>query len=130
MIETYTAVIAFITTNVLLVLGIYILGGIVYSFAKWVISLYKLRKLVNKITATDSETIQKQRCMATSSIFDSYEYPPKASNNVGRITVWAIFWPFNLLWTLFADVAMMIWELVLNALQGVYQAVAKAILPK
>lgn len=117
----------------------YIIGGAVYSVLKWCIELYRLRQTVLAIDLankpansvySDEAWIDKQKTEAANRRFDSYAYPPRASDNKGTLFVWAVFWPLNLVWTLVADVAREAWGWLYRKFGAIYDRIAKAILPE
>lgn len=132
MTEMYTSALAFILANMLMIFSLYVAGGIIYSFIKWLIVLVRIRKDVLNIRPdADQEYREKRKKAIAAGHLSGYSqsYPPQAKENIGIITVWAIFWPINLIWTLFADVAVIIWEYVVDKLNAFYNMFAKMILP-
>jgi hypothetical protein len=119
---------------------LYILGGAIYSVIKWVIQLYRLRRRVLEIDpfvqgATgwrdEAGYIASRRLSAMSYAgFNDSEYPPKASKNKSTLFWWAVLWPINLIWTLVADVAKEAWRKLYDWFGGIYNRLAKAILPE
>lgn len=117
---------------------VYIAGGVIYSLLKWTFKIYKLRRLVtglkdkpNRYDVDTIDTVAKQRNRITGELFGKYqEYPPKAANNKGWLFFWAIFWPINLVWTMFADVAKEIFIWFYDMFGGLLDRIGKAILPE
>ena len=106
---------------------LYLAGGVVYSALKWTLSLIKLRRLINAYTGLDKKTFATTR---SNEMFGNFEYPPLARNNIGKFTLWALFWPINLVWTALADVAVEFFSWIWERLGAVMQAIAHAILPQ
>jgi hypothetical protein len=111
----------------------YVVGGALYSILKWVIQLYRLR---NKVLALDTaghneSYIREKRAQAAQAAgFNSYSYPPKVTDNKSTLFWWAVGWPLNLVWTLVADVAKEAWDWLYRKFGGLYDYLAKAILPE
>ena len=136
--------VAFVIANYFKVILAYVGVGLLYTFIKWTLSLVKLRRKVLTIDADmikrrrigylseqpESATINSIRASMASHIFSDGSYPPVAKNNLGLITAWALFWPINLVWTMFADVLTEIWSWLTSKFVGVYQAISNSILPK
>lgn len=144
--EAYVAVVvAFLIANYIKVIIGYVGAGLIYTFLKWTLSLIRLRRKVLSIDAemiasrktsavyksyTDEEVVNVLRAGMASKIFSDSSYPPRAKENIGLITAWALFWPINLVWTMFADVLTEVWNWLATKFVGVYQAIANGILPK
>lgn len=132
----------FVVTYYVPLIIVYVIGGIIYAPVKWIIQAYRLR---NRVLLSDAEAEEKETAMVeqlaqanrtqrrnslVSDYFDTYIYPPRVSNHKGLLFSWAVFWPFNLLYTLFADVAREAWDWVYRKLGAVLQRVSNAILPE
>jgi len=142
------SVVSWIITNYILVLSIYVVGGAIYALLKWVLMLMKLRRSVSEIDevqianyrkawSTHKDTPEDKlryelRNRAANRIFGtvgSDNYPPTAKDNKGNLLMWAAFWPFNAIYTLFADVATEIWNFIYNFFASTLNAIARSILP-
>jgi hypothetical protein len=123
---------------------IYLAGGIVYAVAKWTYLILKLRSRVAAITEADvtaeqnrwgtkrtyEEVRQSLRDKLTVGLFGSgTTYRPNVTDNKGNLMMWAIFWPFNLIYTMFADVAYEFFSMVYNKIGSALNAIAKSLLP-
>jgi hypothetical protein len=123
---------------------IYLAGGVVYAVAKWTYLILKLRSRVSAITEdriangmkgwgdrkTREEIIQEIRNNETASLFGpGTKYRPNATDNKGNLMMWAIFWPINLIYTMFADVAREFFSFVYNKIGASLNAIAKSMLP-
>lgn len=118
----------------------YIIGGVTYATLKWVIVLYKIKALVEKIPPFDEvknkgysakNWLETKRIYAAQEVLDSPQsYPPKATDNTGNLLMWAIFWPINLVYTMFADVVTETFRFIYRKFGSVLNSIASAILPK
>lgn len=127
------AIVAFVVANYIPVIAFYVAGGALYAVLKWTLLLVKLRRRVLEINArTDQDDRDKSmsRNEAARKIFGEYSYPPKVSENKGNLLTWATFWPINLVWTMFADVAREAWDFLYRKFGSMLQAIATSILPK
>jgi hypothetical protein len=119
----FAAIVAFLVTNYILCISAYVGGGAVYALIKWTLTMIKIRRLVLAQPEVKRESI-------VSDVLGDYTYPPKVSENKGNLLMWASFWPFNLVWTLFADVAKEAWSWIYNRFGAMLQAITNSILPK
>lgn len=123
---------AWLAVNYVPFIIFYVTGGVVYATLKWIIQLFRLGQRVKLIETRDltPEQINDRRARTASNMFTTYEYPPRASNNKGRLFTWATFWPINLVYTLFADVIREAWNFIYRRFGAVLDFFAKKILPK
>jgi hypothetical protein len=120
---------AFVVANYIPVIATYVGGGALYAVLKWTLTLFKLRRLVIDNDALP-ESERKPRSHIEGDLLGNYEYPPLVSSNKGRLFMWASFWPINLVYTMFADVAKEAWDFLYRKFGAVLQAIATSILPK
>src|SRR4051812_16922249 len=95
---------AFVVSNYIQVISAYVGGGAIYAVIKWTLTILRIR---SRILDNDKlpEEKRKRRESIVSDHLSNYEYPPLVSSNKGRLFMWASFWPINLVYTMFADVA-------------------------
>lgn len=117
--------IAWLLANYLIVVGGYTAGGALYAVLKWTLTMVKIRRKV--LALTDPGLNDKREIVK--SILGEYQYPPKASDNKGNLLFWAIAWPINLIWTLFADVIKEAWAFLYNTFGSILQKITHSILP-
>jgi len=130
-------VIAIVIANYIKFIIGYVAIGVGYTFLKWVLTVYKLRRWILANKYADSYTNNagvldslRWRNYLTKTLFGGYgEYPPKAKDNLGNLSTWGFFWPINLPYTLFADVLKELFNWIYELLGEVYNAIARAILP-
>lgn len=120
----------------------YVGGGVFYAVLKWVFNLIRLRRQVLEINGKDiSETNDSVgsafnnkvylRDQATRKLFSGdSSYPPKASENKAKLFGWAVAWPINLVYTLFADVIREAWNFIYDKCGALLDSISNAILPK
>lgn len=137
-----SSVIAWFLANYVPFISVYVGGGAGYALLKWIIQLLRLRTKVLEINSSDIaednsdsknafNNKKYNREQATRELFGSgSSYPPKASENKGKLFTWAVFWPFNLVYTLFADVAREVWSFLYRKLGSLLDRISTAILPK
>ena len=53
--------------------------------------------------------------------------PPEARHFKEKIINWMAFWPFSILGTIFYDFLREFWDMLYDAISGVYDSIAKAI---
>lgn len=125
------AALAWLAINYIPFIIFYVIGGGLYATLKWVIELMRLGREVKKldIRGLTDDKIKEKRARIASGMFTSYEYPPQASSNKGKLFMWATFWPINLVHTLFADVIRESWNFLYNKFGAVLDFIAKKILP-
>ena len=136
--------VAFAISNAFwLILG-YIAIGIAFTFIRWTISLFRVKRDVEGITEEQitkwmdrwsakrdrTEAIASLRISAASKSINCSKYPPTAKENAGIISLWAIFWPIVLLWTMFHDIVVEVSNYMVRKFQSLYQKLATAILPE
>lgn len=144
MIAFLGAALAWVIANYILVMEIYLAGGVIYALVKWIWTLMSLRGDVLELTDQDvidrypnykdDKTLEAKYLYAKQRLagkyFEDSVYPPQASRNKGLLFVWAAFWPFNLVYTLFADVAKSFFTWTYRRFAGMLDGIAKKILPE
>lgn len=130
---------ALVVANYIKFVLFYVAVGVGYTFLKWVLMVYKLRRWIVAKKGYDSARklangevdVLSWKTSLSNSLFGGYgEYPPKAKDNLGNLSVWGFFWPINLPYTLFADVIKELFNWLYELLGEVYNAIARAILPE
>lgn len=137
------ALITWLIANYLTFIPVYVGGGAAYALLKWVIQLIRLRYKVLDINArTDIpednsamghpfDNKSYLRDQAARKLFGSdAEYPPNAAESKGKLFGWALFWPINLVYTLFADVAREAWNFLYRKFGAILDFISRMILPK
>jgi hypothetical protein len=119
---------AWLAVNYVPFIIFYVVGGTVYSVLKWIIQLYRLASKVKAISS-DTEYPDTVKSSITSDLFWSSSYPPTAAENKSLLMTWALFWPFNLIYTLFADVTREAWNFLYRKFGAILDVIAKKILP-
>ena len=125
-------VLAFVTTYYLPVLGVYLAGGILYAILMWLFKAYKLRTRITGLAdSKELGSVEMQRLRQVRYLY-GYDnvYPPKVSQNKGKLFGWALFWPIHLIYTMLHDVAVESFTWVYNKFGGMLQSVSDRILPK
>jgi hypothetical protein len=132
---------AAITANPLNI-GLYLLAyvgiGLVWSFVKWYFYVQECR---DQYLADREQFLQDRRITLNELILDDalkaefkrwlpssrYEIQPKASNNKGRITLWATYWPWSFLWSFVDDIVKNTFNWLFVRFQGLFQAISNRI---
>ena len=121
--------------NLLVWLGVYLLMGVAYAYAKWtwiyLPSAYVQKKIVQNfedfksnwsskfgVTKTNDELIEK--------FTKSDYYPFGLRQDKWKISTWVLWWPLNLLWSLFDDVVVNVWNWSASVLSGSFASIAKS----
>lgn len=143
--QLFNFLVEFFTNYYLQFLVFYVIGGVLYAAAKWSLQIFKLKSRIDfkadEIavqknssnswkTQTDNAIIAYLRSYQAGLIFASSDYPPLVSKNKSSLFEWALFWPLNLLYTLFADVISESFSWVYRKFGGILQRISNSILPK
>ncbi len=116
-------------------LGVYLLIGVAYAYAKWtwiyLPSAYVQRTIVRKFeefkshwartfsdTKTNDELIEE--------FAKSSHYPFGLKQDKWKISTWVLWWPLNLLWSLLDDVVVNVWNWSASFLSGSFASIAKS----
>lgn len=118
-----------VITNYIPFIILYVAGGLIYALLKWFLQVFRLRNAIKNIRDTEPKAIRLARERIASYYFTEYEYPPRVKNNKGALFLWAVFWPVNLVYTMFADVARSVWEWVYATFGTILQKVTNTLLP-
>lgn len=127
--------------SMLIYLGCYFAGGVIWSFIKWYIFNSKLRRKFeeikqeflnsNEITADQMTEDQSRRWTEGDRREFAYSIGnrdgsiiPKASTHKGLLTMWMTYWPISLIKTLLRDAVHELWETIFAWFHGVLQSVS------
>ena len=121
----------------LLRVGSYVLLGLLWSMFKWFRKAYKAGKDFKKWSETFNEEIEREIKNRTKKTeqeilnearieFDTRRdaYMPKASENKGTITLWAVMWPFSVIRYIIGNALKDFFSMIFNKLKGVYDAIS------
>ena len=98
------------------IIGVFVLGGILWSAFKW---FRYVQKSVNHYTKKYGNSLTPCQMAALELEISLYE-------NKSRITGWMAFWPWSLFWTITGD----FFNMVYDAMVGVYQGIANRSMKK
>lgn len=121
--------------NLLVWLGVYLLIGILYAYAKWtwvylpssdvqeqIVRSFKEYKdwssNTSKATKTYDELIEE--------FSNSVHYPFGLKKDKWKISTWVIWWPINILSSLLDDVVINLWNWFASVLSGSFAGIAKS----
>lgn len=121
---------------ILLAIG-YVLVGIVYSGAKWVLWNYTISR---KLKAYKPDWMKAQPRRDYESLADyearffetakyklnlpSDEISPRVRNNKSRIMTWMVYWPFSFVWTVLKDPFRIVYDLAYAWMGGTLQSLS------
>ena len=135
----------FAINNVVPLIAFYIVAGIVYTFIKWIVTLFKIRRKVLAISAADiaaykkrfptiagddSNVVHQLRKIIVGKVIDTEQYPLVAKDNISLLVMWALFWPINLVYTIVGDFCVEIWHWFCTTFISIYQKLVHMILPE
>lgn len=106
----------------------YIVLGVVWSFAKWVMFLLEFKRFRNKHIEAyrEDKLLYDQKRFHNVLITDT----PKTSDFKVLIISWMCWWPLSVIGTLINDPVKRAFQFVFDALSGSYQKIADKIVPK
>jgi hypothetical protein len=124
-----------ITHRLILGIGIaiYLVLGAIWSIVKWWFYLHDELERVQENSKYDIAILEKlnnapsgleERNRILSSVKSRV---PKASENKTTITNWMIFWPFSMLYSLYADILCKLFNRIYQALQRVYDKITASV---
>jgi hypothetical protein len=116
-------------------IGVYLLIGVAYAYAKWtwfyLPSPYVQTKITETFNAfkshwsrTFSDT--KTNDELIEEFVKSSHYPFGLNKDKWKISTWVIWWPINLFWNMLDDVMIKVWEWFSSALSGSFASIAKS----
>ncbi|QIG77818.1 hypothetical protein EVB64_231 [Rhizobium phage RHph_TM61] len=135
----------------LLYVVIYIIAGIVWSHAKWVLYLQEIKRyhptsikeaeahalVVEKRNEEYRSTHPEYKCQSVDVNKEAIEYttkrfrlkslPPKASEKKVAITSWLMYWPISALWTVVDNFVLNLFNNLFELIRASYQQVSDRI---
>ena len=132
-------------------IGVYFLGGTIWTIVKWYFYLLRRRDEARKIRIYfDANHDELNQRWSNSDEFNfvnwmndggqygsgasrhrrSYSdsnYPPMATQHKGDILFWAIYWPFSAFWTLLNDPIRRLWNAIYSVLGGMLQRISNKV---
>lgn len=124
------------TKQTLFGVGIYIVVGVVWSFAKWFLYLLKFRSEFRAV----AESFKSRNGLSLSEPIPSdkmddfgyyskhkYDRRPMAADHKSRIVAWMSFWPCSIIGYIFNDPIRKIFSGLFNLLRGSYQKMSNSI---
>lgn len=101
--------------NTLLLFGTYVAAGVVWSFLKWVLFVYEVKRKQTEHEAT-----------GTGVRWYTYRFtiPLQVGEHKGRITAWMMFWPMSAVWTVINDPIRRSFAWAYNQVSGTFQRIS------
>jgi hypothetical protein len=104
--------------NTLGYVGIYIVLGVLWSFAKWWLFLRNQR---------DAFRLIVKNAKSVNNIKSSFFIVPQASQNKSKIVAWMAYFPFSFVGTLLNDPIRKLFNSIFNQFKNLYQRMANSI---
>lgn len=133
--------------NIIPFAAVYLAAGVVWGFVKWFFFILKIRDVYEKIraeflvrtNATVIDETNRDKFWSEITTRSSYllpsryhfnSFPPKASENKGRIVFWMAYWPASALWTILNDPLTRFYKMVFNRLLTIFEGISNKMFGK
>ena len=112
--------------------GGYVLAGLVIAAVKWLFHVYDLRYRYKK---QNESFCERNNIVSTAPVpqrlvddwnkfVGIHAVKPLVKKNMGRLTIWAVYWPWVLVWSFLFDFLKRFYRFLVKKLQYIYQAIA------
>jgi hypothetical protein len=124
---------------ILQILGFYVIVGILFSIAKWLIYSREAKKEYEKIkmnyltrnnlksiseeNRSDFKLYLKDNMNFRGSKLDFATIIPQVSQNKELIIFWMSFWPWSITISIFSDFLNKFWNMIYSSIRALYQAI-------
>ncbi len=98
----------------LLRIGMFVVVGIIWAFAKWYFFLQNKKEYFKKQKENYSDYVFKESDI------------PQAKRNKSRIISWMSYWPFSMLWTLFDEPVKKIFRYIYTKIESTFQKMSNS----
>jgi hypothetical protein len=125
-----------VAANIVTFIVGYIVVGILFTFIKWTLSLFKIKRDLEGMSEDfikrfdNRGGLNSARRAVAHQTLECAAYPPTAKENVSWLVLWAIFWPIVMIWSMFKDVIVEVTYYSVRKFQSIYQRIANSILPE
>ena len=125
----------FVTNNISGILWgslCYVIAGIIWSFVKWILFVFKKKEAYDKRWA-DFQILHKHEGEAKIKelwkqiIVSSQRSAPQVGDYKDRIALWFFYWPFSMINTVVQDFTKKLFNLVYNTVKNSFQRVSDRI---